>query len=111
MALQGRLCGRGPDTAELRSELAGCLAPMVESLPPIYREALRLTEFEGVTQTQAAAQLGISVSAMKTRVQRARGQLKDLLLDCCHVELDRRGGVTACRSNRRSCETSAHSEA
>jgi RNA polymerase sigma-70 factor (ECF subfamily) len=94
-----------PDTAELRSELAVCLAPMVESLPPINREALRLTEFERLTQTQAAAQLGISVSGMKTRVQRARGQLKDLLLDCCHVELDSRGGVTAYRSKRGSCET------
>jgi RNA polymerase sigma-70 factor, ECF subfamily len=99
-----------PDTAELRSELAGCLAPMVESLPPIYQEALRLIEFDGVTQTQAAAQLGISVSGMKTRVQRARGQLKDLLLDCCHLELDSRGGATACRSKRGSCETCAHSE-
>jgi Sigma-70, region 4 len=41
--------------------------------------SLELTEFDGLTQTQAAAQLGISVSGMKTRVQRARGQLKDLL--------------------------------
>jgi RNA polymerase sigma-70 factor (ECF subfamily) len=87
-------------TAELRSELAHCLAPLIESLPAIYRQALRLTEFEGITQTQAAAQLGISASGMKTRVQRARKQLKDLLLDCCHIELDRRGGVTAYRSKR-----------
>jgi RNA polymerase sigma-70 factor (ECF subfamily) len=100
-----------PDTAELRSELAGCLAPMVESLPPIYQEAVRLTDFEGVTQTQAAAQLGISVSGMKTRVQRARGQLKNLLLDCCHVELDSRGAVTAYRSKRGCCETCGRSQA
>jgi RNA polymerase sigma-70 factor (ECF subfamily) len=94
-----------PATAELRSELAECLAPLVESLPAIYRDAVRLTEFGGLTQTQAAVRLGISVSGMKTRVQRARGQLKDLLLDCCHVELDSRGGVTAYRSKRGSCET------
>lgn len=100
-----------PATAELRSELAGCLAPMVESLPAIYREAVHLTEFEGLTQTQAAKRLGISVSGMKTRVQRARGQLKDLLLDCCHVELDSRGGVTAYRSRRGSCETCGRGQA
>jgi RNA polymerase sigma-70 factor, ECF subfamily len=100
-----------PATAELRSELAGCLAPMVESLPAIYRRALELTEFDGLTQTQAAAQLGISVSGMKTRVQRARGQLRDLLLDCCHVQLDSRGGVTAYRSRRGSCERCGRGEA
>ncbi|MGH2961003.1 MAG: sigma-70 family RNA polymerase sigma factor [Solirubrobacterales bacterium] len=94
-----------PGPAELRSQLAQCLAPLVERLPAIYRQALDLTEFEGLTQNEAAARLDISVSAMKTRVQRARGQLRDLLLDCCHIELDSRRGVTAYRARGGSCET------
>lgn len=80
-----------PDGAELRAELAGCLAPLIARLPETYREALALTEFQGITQAEAGARLGLSVSGMKTRVQRGRGQLKDLLLDCCHIELDSRG--------------------
>jgi RNA polymerase sigma-70 factor, ECF subfamily len=91
-------------TAELRGELARCLSPLVERLPASYRQALVLTELEGVTQAEAASRLGLSVSGMKTRVQRARGRLKDLLLDCCHVELDRRRGVTGYRSRRGPCE-------
>lgn len=94
-----------PGTVELRGELAACLAPLLDRLAPIYRQALELTEFEGISQAEAAARLGISVSGMKTRVQRARGQLKQLLLDCCHVELDSRRGVTAYHSRRGSCRT------
>ena len=30
---------------------------------------------------------------MKSRVQRARNQLRDLFSDCCDIHLDRRGGV------------------
>ena len=30
---------------------------------------------------------------MKARVQRGRGKLKEVILDCCSVELDRRGGL------------------
>ena len=52
-----------------------------------------LTELEGVTQKDAAAKLGLSISGMKSRVQRGRGKLKDVVLDCCEVELDRRGGL------------------
>jgi RNA polymerase sigma-70 factor (ECF subfamily) len=100
-----------PTGDELRSELAECLAPLVESLPATYREALRLTEFDGVTQTEAAARLGISVSGMKTRVQRARGQLKDRLLDCCHVDLDCRGGVIDYRTKRQCCDICGHDRA
>jgi RNA polymerase sigma-70 factor, ECF subfamily len=94
-----------PDSAELRAELAHCLAPLTARLPDLYREALDVTEFQGITQTEAAGRLGLSVSGMKARVQRGREQLKDLLLDCCEVELDRRGGVTAYRSKRGSCGT------
>jgi DNA-directed RNA polymerase specialized sigma24 family protein len=95
----------GPDSAELRAELADCLAPLTARLPELYREALDVTEFQGITQAEAAGRLGLSVSGMKARVQRGRAQLKDLLLDCCDVELDRRRGVTAYRSKRGSCAT------
>ena len=94
-----------PDSAELRAELADCLAPLTARLPDLYREALDVTEFQGMTQAEAAGRLGLSVSGMKARVQRGRERLKDLLLDCCDVELDRRRGVTAYRSNRGSCAT------
>jgi RNA polymerase sigma-70 factor (ECF subfamily) len=93
----------GPD--ELREALAGCLAPLIERLPPIYREAIVLTEFGGVSQVDAAARLGITVSGMKARVQRARAELRELLLGCCHVELDRRRLVTDIRARGRVCGT------
>jgi RNA polymerase sigma-70 factor, ECF subfamily len=92
-------------TPELRGELARCLLPLIERLPDSYRQALVVTELDGVTQAEAAARLGLSVSGMKTRVQRGRSRLKDVLLDCCHIELDRRGGVTSYRARSGSCET------
>jgi RNA polymerase sigma-70 factor, ECF subfamily len=83
------------DAEEVESgrELAACLTPLLERLAEPYRRAVGLVELEGVPQAQAAARLGISTSGMKSRVQRARRQLKALLLECCHVELDRRGSV------------------
>jgi len=74
-------------------ELARCLVPLLDALPEPYRQALRLTEFEGVTQREAASRLGLSLSGAKSRVQRARKMLRGVLLNCCRVELDRRGGV------------------
>jgi RNA polymerase sigma-70 factor, ECF subfamily len=75
------------------AELAHCLRPLVARLPDKYRDALEWTAFQGVSQAAAAEQLGLSPSGMKARVQRGRSQLRDLLLECCDVELDRRGGV------------------
>jgi RNA polymerase sigma-70 factor (ECF subfamily) len=95
-----------PDDAdgdELRLELAECLAPLIERLRPIYRQALEMTDLDGLAQADAAARLGLSTSGMKARVQRAREQLRQELLACCEVDLDRRRRVTGVRSRGASC--------
>jgi RNA polymerase sigma-70 factor (ECF subfamily) len=66
---------------------------LVESLPPDYRQALILTEYEGLTQRELAEKLGISISGAKSRVQRAREKVKLMLLRCCHFEFDRLGRI------------------
>jgi RNA polymerase sigma-70 factor (ECF subfamily) len=78
---------------DLRATLAPSVAAMVNCLPENYREALWLTDYQGISQKALAERLGISFSGAKSRVQRARDKLKQLLLDCCHFELDRRGGI------------------
>jgi RNA polymerase sigma-70 factor (ECF subfamily) len=84
------------DDRALEEELASYLAPFVAMLPSPYRDALTLVELEGLTQKQAAEMLGISLSGMKSRVQRGRVLLRKALEDCCHIALDTRGRVMSC---------------
>jgi len=84
------------DDGAAERELAAYVAVFVAMLPSPYREALTLTELEGVTQKEAAAMLGISLSAMKSRVQRGRQQLRAAFDACCRIALDVRGRVIAC---------------
>ena len=79
---------------------------MLEGLPPEHREALHLTEYEGLTQKELAERLGIGLSGAKSRVQRARTRLKALLLACCHFELDARGRVMNYGPKRERCDVS-----
>jgi RNA polymerase sigma-70 factor, ECF subfamily len=81
------------DVRAAEAELAPCLTPMVARLAEPYRSAIQLTTVDGLTQTEAAKRAGVSVSGMKSRVQRARDQLKHMLLRCCEIEVDRRRGV------------------
>ncbi|MCZ7677899.1 MAG: sigma-70 family RNA polymerase sigma factor [Sandaracinaceae bacterium] len=77
--------------------LAANVGLFVALLPSPYREALTLTELEGVSQKEAAAMTGVSVSAMKSRVQRGRQRLRALLEACCAIALDARGKIVECR--------------
>ena len=74
-------------------ELSPCVAAMVATLPEAYGEALRLTEYQGLSQKALSEQLGISFSGAKSRVQRARAKLQDLILGCCRIERDHRGAI------------------
>jgi RNA polymerase sigma-70 factor (ECF subfamily) len=76
------------------SALAGCLTGFVARLPSPYREAVTLVEVEGLTSREAAAAMRISVSGMKSRVQRGRAQLREMLEACCAIAIDARGKVT-----------------
>jgi RNA polymerase sigma-70 factor (ECF subfamily) len=73
--------------------LAKNLAVFVAALPSPYREAVTLIELQGMSQKDAAEMLGISLSGMKSRVQRGRQQIREMLLDCCEIALDPRGRV------------------
>ena len=86
---------------DLPAAVQSALRSMLNRLPDEDREALRATEWEGRTQKELAGEWGISISGAKSRVQRARGKLRDLLLDCCHFELDTRGRVTDMIPRRR----------
>lgn len=83
-----------PDDDRLAARaMASCLTSFVARLPSPYREAVTLVELEGLTAREAAAMTGISVSGMKSRVQRGRAQLRELLEACCAIALDARGKV------------------
>jgi RNA polymerase sigma-70 factor, ECF subfamily len=100
----------GPDDMaedDVVRELLPCVAAMVNELPDIYREALRLTEYEGLSQKALSERLGISFSGAKSRVQRARAKLKDQLLDCCHFQLDHAGRIVDYQSRCACCVSGA----
>ena len=56
------------------------LARAIERLGPAYREVLILRDVHELTAPEVAAQLGLSVEAVKSRLHRARGMVREQLL-------------------------------
>ena len=84
------------DEPGLEGELVECVALFVSRLPSPYRQAITLTELEGLTQKAAADMLGISLSGMKSRVQRGRAKIRGMFDECCTISVDCRGRVVQC---------------
>ena len=91
---------------------------MIQRLREPYRTAIALTSIQGLTQAEAARHAGVSVSGMKSRVQRGREQLRQMLVRCCEIAVDVRGGVSdyhlrfggACEADRSEAASACGSE-
>jgi RNA polymerase sigma-70 factor (ECF subfamily) len=67
------------------------------------RDALVLTEYDGLRQVELAERLGLYASAVKSRVQRARAMMRGTIDRCCHFDLDRCGAVVDCTPKESRC--------
>jgi RNA polymerase sigma-70 factor, ECF subfamily len=81
--------------------LSNCINLKINKLSEKYKQAVLLTYFENHSQIDLAEELNISYSGLKTRVQRARNQLKKLILDCENVETDKQGNLIAYQNSEK----------
>jgi RNA polymerase sigma-70 factor (ECF subfamily) len=77
----------------LNAEVANCLDTMIGRLPMEMQRAVTMYEREGLSQQDIASHESISLSGAKSRVQRGRKLLKEMLEDCCRLHFDRYGNV------------------
>lgn len=91
------------DDRDAARSLASCVSLFVAQLPSPYREAVTQVELDGITAREAAQTVGISVSGMKSRVQRGRDQLRRIFEQCCEIALDARGKVIDFVPRQRPC--------
>jgi RNA polymerase sigma-70 factor (ECF subfamily) len=70
-----------------------CLIDFVNQLPEEYRDIIIDVEMKGVKQKQLAEKYGLAYPSIRSRVQRGREKLKQILLDCCDIKWDNRGNI------------------
>lgn len=76
---QRRQHQENPESRYARLEVRGSLMRAVRGLLPHYREAFVLTQVRGCTVQEAAERLQLTIPAVKTRIHRARKQLREEL--------------------------------
>ncbi len=66
-----------PEEEALEAEMRTCLLSSLEELPPMYREAYELIDIQELDLERVAERLGITLAALKSRLHRARGMIRD----------------------------------
>lgn len=84
------------DIEDSRFSPSDYLVPMIKLLPTKYSEPLYLSDIENLPQNSVAEKMGLSLSATKMRIQRARKMLYDLFIECCDIEYTKSGDFSHC---------------
>ena len=74
-----------PEDALGKEQLLAILRAEINHIPPLLRTALTMRDIEGKGLPEVAQQLGISVPAVKSRLLRARGELRERLKKHCGI--------------------------
>jgi RNA polymerase sigma-70 factor, ECF subfamily len=77
---------------------------VVSQLPDKYRKAVIMADIEGRKMSDIAKEFNISISGAKSRVQRGRKMIKEIILQCCEVTSDNYGNIVEYKP--RSCKKS-----
>jgi len=75
--------------------LSDCLDPMLGALAESDADVLRKVDLEGQSQIDVALSLGVPLSTLKSRVQRARTKLRSTFDACCSIDRGRGGAPIA----------------
>lgn len=74
-------------------ELSDCVLAFIEELSPEYRKLLKLSEIDGMSQKEIAQQLQMNYATVRSKIQRARQQLKEIFSKCCNIETGGMGSI------------------
>ncbi|MDZ7658718.1 sigma-70 family RNA polymerase sigma factor [Fodinibius sp.] len=80
---------------DVHEEVLSWLIPMIDELSEKYGKPLKMADVEGKKQQEVADHLGLSLSGVKSRVQRARQKLGEVLAACCEVQFGEEGRAVA----------------
>lgn len=73
--------------------LIECIVSLLQLLPDEQRELLEAVEVKGISQAEYARQNNLPLSTVKSKVQRSRQKLKELVKSNCMLTNDKYGNV------------------
>ncbi len=99
------VASEGADEKEFdrTKELENCISHFIQRLPEEYRDIIIDSEIKGIKQKDLAEKYNLAYSSVRSRVQRGRSKLKEMFLDCCKIELDRRGNIIEATPRPKKC--------
>lgn len=81
------------ETLDSTKGIDKCLKGFIQKLPDQYRDVIIDSELKGIKQKDLADKYNLAYPSLRSRVQRGRTRLKDMLLKCCSIKSDSRGNI------------------
>ena len=77
-----------------------CISGMISLLPDDYKAIIIDSEMNGIKQKDLGQKYNIPYSTVRSKVQRGRERLKEMLINCCHIEVNKHGNILDVNQNK-----------
>lgn len=79
------------DESNTYEEAEKFVEPLIKLLPDKYALPLLMSDIEGINQFEVSRKMNLSLTATKSRIQRARKLLKEKIIECSNLEINAKG--------------------
>ena len=79
---------------DIYKNLSSFIRPLLGCIPEIYARPLEL-ELDGINQKDISKELNLVLPTIKSRIQRSRLKMKDLLFECFYLDVSESGKITS----------------
>lgn len=76
-------------------EVEEFVTPLLKLLPEKYSLPLQLSDIDGLKQSEVSEKMNLSLTATKSRIQRARVLLKEKIMECSILETNEKGNIVS----------------
>jgi len=80
--------------SDIYQNLSVYVRPLIACLPPIYALPLEL-DLDGMNQKDISKYLNLELSTTKSRIQRSKLKIKELLFECLYLDIDLGGKINS----------------
>ncbi|WP_196892887.1 sigma-70 family RNA polymerase sigma factor [Aureivirga marina] len=86
-----------------KNEICSCIFKFIDKLPKEYQNIIEMSEIQDISQKEIAENLDINYTTVRSKIQRGRKKLQNLISDCCNVIQNQKGRIVNHKCSGKNC--------
>ncbi|WP_196886269.1 sigma-70 family RNA polymerase sigma factor [Aureivirga sp. CE67] len=88
----------------ITNDICTCIFKFIDKLPKEYQDVIEMSEIQDFSQKDIAENLEMNYTTVRSKIQRGRKKLQNLISDCCDIIQNEKGRIVDHKCSNKNCD-------